>query len=438
MNAPASSPAHLPAYGPLIEHFLIDRGLVFLNHGSFGATPRGVLDAQQRLRVRVEADPVAWFGRDLEPQMDAARAQVAAFIDAPEDQIVPVVNATHAVSTIVASLGLRAGDELLTTTHEYNACNNALRQAEARWGAKVVAVPFPWPLRRTAEVTAALVAGVTPRTRLVLVSYITSASGIALPAAEMTRSLLTRAAEVGNTQLAVLIDGAHAPGYLDLSVRELAAAGASYFTGNLHKWACGPKGSAVLWVKPDLHDRTPPLVVSHGFNAGRTDRPRFRMMHDYVGSTDYTPWLCAPAAIAQVGAMAGSWVRVRARCGEMIDGALGVLKDRLGELGEGVGEIACPRRAVGQMAAVVLPNRASPAPFDPASPFDPLYHALYNRWKIQVPVYGILRPDGTRGRVVRISAALYNAPEQYEYLAGALHAELVAELKAERLAERGA
>lgn len=434
---PHDQPRHeLPSYDPLAEHFLVDRGLVFLNHGSFGAVPHVVLAAQSEVRRRCEADAVAWFARDLEGAMDASRERIADFIDAPAEEIAPVVNATAGVSTVVASLGftpagLAPGDELLTSTHEYNACNNALRLAESRWGVRVVPVKFPWPLASIDEVQHALVAGVTDRTRLALVSQITSPSGIVLPVADITRALLARARELGNHRLAVMVDGAHAPGFIDLSVRQLARAGASYFTGNMHKWVCGPKGSAVLWVCPELHDATPPLIVSHGLNAARPGRSRFRLMHDYVGSMDYSPWLCVPDAIDHVASMTtGGWPGVRARCRALLTIALDLLHQHLSDLGPGAGALACPPEAIGQMAAVILPNHPSPPPVDPAHPFDPLYHALYHKWKIQVPVFGVLKPDGTRGRVVRISAALYNSQDQFAYLARAIRAEVLAERSA--------
>jgi isopenicillin-N epimerase len=426
----------LPPYAPLASEFLVDRGLVFLNHGSYGAVPQAVLSAQQAVRERCEQDPVAWFGRDLEGQMDAAREAIARFIDAPPEQIAPVMNATAGVSTVVASLaltpaGLRPGDELLTTSHEYNACNNALRLAQRRHDLMLVTVPFPWPVSGPEQVISALCAGVTPNTRLALVSHITSPSGITLPAAQITRALLARARELRNDRLAVLIDGAHAPGYLSLSVRELANAGASYFTGNLHKWVCGPKGSAVLWVSPELAEHTPPLIVSHGLNAARPDRSRFRLLQDYVGSADYSPWLCAPVAIQHVPALLGpqgTWQAVRAACQAMLAGALAAIRAELTSLDDPVaGTLACPPDMIGQMAALRLPDHPNPPPVDPAQPYDPLFWALYRKWRIQVPIYGVLRPDATRARVVRISAALYNHPDQYRYLARALRAEILAE-----------
>ncbi|MBM3984753.1 MAG: aminotransferase class V-fold PLP-dependent enzyme, partial [Planctomycetes bacterium] len=156
------------------RHWALDPAVTFLNHGSFGACPRPVLAAQQRWRERLEAEPVRFMVRELEPALDAARAALAAFVGARPQDLAFVPNATTGVSTVLASLALQPGDELLTTDHAYNACRNALDRTAARSGARVVVVRVPFPLRDADEVVAPLLAAATPRTRLALLDHVTS------------------------------------------------------------------------------------------------------------------------------------------------------------------------------------------------------------------------------------------------------------------------
>lgn len=420
----------LPPYGPLVEHFLIDRGRVFLNHGSFGATPRAALTLQEQLRARVEADPVEWFAEAVEPLLDEARAKIAAFVDADEAGLMLIANATAGVSNVVRNLDLRPGDELLTSSHEYNACSNALRAAADAHVARGVNVTvattvLPCPVSGDDEVVAAIVGGITRQTRLLLLSHITSPSGLILPALRIVREAVARAKALGNERFEVLVDGAHAPGYIELSVRSFLEAGAAYYTGNLHKWACGPKGTAFLAVRAEKAGEFTPLIVSHGYNSLRADRSRFRQMADYVGSIDYTPWLAVPACVDLVGSFSPTgWPGVRAMQAELRREAVRILSERLKPLGGGAGETLGPEHMLGAMAAVTLPAHKVPVAFDPRKPFDPVYYALREKWKVQIPAYSLLTGDGTRRRVVRFSAGVYNAPGQFAYLADALVAEL--------------
>lgn len=280
------------------DAFTLDPAITFLNHGSFGACPRVVQERQQQLRAQLESEPVRFMARELEPLLDAARARLAAFVGAQPADLAFVPNATTGVNAVLRSLRFEPGDELVTTNHGYNACTNALRFVAERSGARVVVAHVPFPLADTREAQDAVLAAVTPRTKLVLLDQVTSPTALVLPVAPLVEMLEGRGVRV-------LVDAAHAPGMVPLA---LDAAGASYTTGNLHKWVCAPKGAAFLHVRRDRQAEVRPAVISHGANSPRTDRSRFQLEFDWTGTDDPTPALCVPAALDAMAAMhPGGW-----------------------------------------------------------------------------------------------------------------------------------
>ncbi|MEI8257826.1 MAG: aminotransferase class V-fold PLP-dependent enzyme, partial [Deltaproteobacteria bacterium] len=353
----------MPQRSPLAIHWGLDPATTFLNHGSFGATPHAVLAVQRALRDRLESQPVRFMVRDLEPLLDAARTALAGLIGADADDLAFLPNATTGVNTALAACSLQAGDELLTTDHEYNACRNALEATARRTGATVVVARVPFPLSAAAEVTEALLARVTPRTRLVLIDHVTSPTGLVLPLAEIIAALRARGIDT-------LVDGAHTVGMVPL---DLASLGATYYTGNLHKWLCAPKGAAFLWVRRDLQSTVRPLVISHGANSPRADRSRFRLEFDWTGTADPTPYLAVPAAIAFMQCvLPGGLEAVMAHNRGLALAARKILCESLGVAPP------APDDMIGSLAAVTLPD-GDVAP--PRSPFylDALQEALYAR-----------------------------------------------------------
>jgi isopenicillin-N epimerase len=384
----------------LSRHWTLDARIEFLNHGSFGACPSRILEVQDELRARMERQPVLFLSRELEALFDQARGALATFVDADPDDLAFMPNATSGVSTVVRSLRLAPGDELLTTDHEYNACRNALRAME-RVGARVVVASVPWPSVTAGQVIDAVLGAVTPRTRLVLIDHVTSPTGLVFPVETLVRALEERGVDT-------LVDGAHAPGMVPLSVRRI---GAAYYTGNCHKWLCTPKGSGFLHVRRDRQDGMLPLAVSHGYNSNRTDRSRFRLLFDVGGTDDPTPFLCIPEAIRFLGSLLpGGWPELMRRNRALAVEGRALLCQALR-----IAEPA-PEDMIGSLASVPLPDSRGPAP-DPGSLYDPLQRTLYDRHRIEVPVFTF--PEHPR-RLVRISAQLYNSRRQFELLARAL------------------
>jgi isopenicillin-N epimerase len=372
--------------------YALDPDIVHVNHGSFGACTHLALDAQHALRTRLEAAPTRFFVIEWEGLLDAARDRLAAFVGADPAGLAFVPNTTTAVSTVLASLTLGAGDELIATDHTYGACRNALDAIAARSGARVVVARIPFPLTDPAQAAAAIVDAVTPRTRLALIDHVSSATSLVFDVAAIATALAARG-------VAVLVDGAHAPGQVDLDVAALAAAGVSYYAGNCHKWLCAPKGSAFLWVDADRRKTVRPLTTSHGVRPGSA-RSRYWSEHDWTGSHDPTSFLSVPAAIDAGVTLAGSWPRIRDRNHRL---ALAARDAALAILG---GQPPAPDAMVGSM--VTLPVRLPPG----VAAAGLERQLLTTGWEIP-----ILDWPGLGMTSIRISSAAYNKLADAEAIA---------------------
>jgi len=388
--------------------WLLDPDVTFLNHGSFGACPRPVMDDQQRWRERLEHEPVRFLARDLEGLMDEARKKVAAFLGADPTDLAFVPNTTTGVNAVLRSLTFVPGDELLLTSHEYNACANAVRFAAQAAGAEVVVVDLPFPCTGPDQISERVLSAAGPRTRLVLLDHVTSPTGMILPLDHMVSELDRRGIDT-------LVDGAHSPGMLPV---ELDRLGAAYYTGNLHKWVCAPKGAAFLHVRRDRQDAIRPLAISHGANSQRTDRSRFQLEFDWMGTFDPSAYLAVPRALDfMAGLSPDGWPGVMAANRRLALEARRVL----------CGALSCappaPDSMIGSLASLPLPDGThdpSPSPLYQ----DPLQEHILEKSGIQVPVMPWPAPPR---RLLRISAQIYNRPDDYRRLAAVLVPLLAAE-----------
>lgn len=384
------------------DFWLLDPSIVFLNHGSFGSCPRPVLEYQAEIRRRMERQPVQFFVRDLEPLLDAARAALAEFLGANADNLVFVPNATAGVNTVLRSLHFQRGDQVIVTDQEYNACRNALDIVAERCGIEVVVARIPFPIGHEQQAIEPILDAVTARTRLLLIDHITSQTGLVLPIEKMVRELAQRGVDT-------LVDGAHAPGMIPLNLEQL---GAAYYTGNCHKWICAPKSAAFLHLRPDRQKQIRPLSISHGANSPRTDRARHLIEFGWTGTWDASAYLSVPEAIRRMGnLLPGGWPELMQRNRALALEARDILCAAL-RLPK-----PCPDSMIGSLAAMPLPDGESVAP--PKSPLylDPLQEQLWREHRIEVPVIPWPKPPG---RVLRISAQMYNSRRQYEALAAAL------------------
>ena len=383
------------------HHWILDDTVAFFNHGSVGACPRRVLEAQQDWRDRMERNPVRFFARELEPALDAAKEALARFLHCRADELAFVCNATTGVNTILRSLPFVAGDELLTTNHAYNACQNALRERAEQCGCKVVVVHLPLPVIAVDQYMERICAAVSPRTRLLLIDHVTSPTALIMPLENIIREMAQR-------RVMTLVDGAHAPGMLPLNLDNL---GADFYTGNCHKWLCAPKGSAFIHISAEHRAMMRPLVISHGANSRRKDRTRFRLEFDWTGTRDPSPFLSIPTAIDFLqNALPGGCDALYHHNRSLALKARRIIAHALAL------ELPCPDAMIGSMASLVLPagvlERLFPEGFNDAAS-----SLLALRETIEVPVF----PWSESAEcLLRVSAQLYNHVEQYHHLARVL------------------
>ncbi len=379
-------------------HWQLDPGAVFINHGSFGATPIPVMERQWELRQRMERQPLLFLDRELEGLLDEVRGCLGEFLGARAEDLVFVPNATTAVNAVFNSTALRDGDEVLLSEHAYNACYNVVIEACRRSGARPVLVPTPFPGSNEDAVVGRWLGAVTQRTRLAMLDHITSPTALVMPVERLVGPMR----EMG---VVVLVDGAHAPGQLPLN---LDLIGADFYTGNCHKWLCAPKGAAFLHVRGEHQGAIRPPVISHGANSSRRDRSRFHLEFDWPGTWDPTAILSIPTALAFLKSLMSHEERMVRNHDLVLRG-----RQMLLELFEA--PAPCPEGMLGSMAAVPLPPWVRRE--GDGGRFDPLALWLWQEHRIEVPV---IKHSGVSGRLIRISAQLYNSADDYAALSEAL------------------
>jgi isopenicillin-N epimerase len=369
------------------EQYLLRPDVVFLNHGSFGARPLPVLEAAQRWQRELEAQPVEFLGRRLPDLLREARRQVAHYVGAEPDNLVFVPNATHGMNIIARSLHWQPGDEILCTDHEYGAVERTWRFMCRHTGATLRIQPLGLPMTTPAALIDELWQGVREHTRLIVISHITSPTALLLPIA----AICARAHAAG---ILVAVDGAHAPGQIDLNL-ELTRP--DFYVGNLHKWLSAPVGAGFLYALPERQELLEPLVVSWGYESLHPGPSRFQDYFEWIGTDDPSAFLSAPAAIAFQDQY--DWPTVRARCH-----ALALHARREINRITGLADIA-PDDWFVQMCAIALP------PCDSAR----LKARLYDEHHIEVPVI-----DWNDRQFVRVSIQAYNSPADVARLVEAL------------------
>ncbi len=348
----------------------------------------------------MEAEPVQFLWRRYEERLEPSRQALARFVGARARDLVFVNNATTGVNAVAGSVGLKRGDELLTTSHDYNACRNVLAGAARRAGARLVVAQVPFPVRSEDQIVESVLRVTTRRTRLAMIDHVTSPTALIFPVKRLVLELQARGIDV-------LVDGAHAPGMLPLNLNGLNAA---YYTGNLHKWVCAPKGAAFLWAREDKQADLQPPVVSHGNNTTRPGYSAFQDRFDWAGTFDPSAWMCVAAAIDFMSELLpGGWKALRSRNHNLTVQARRLLCERL-EV-----EPPCPDRMLGAMATVPLPERFQGTAKN--GKIDAEQLSLYDRFGVEVP---FVRAGDPAKRYFRISAQIYNSIDDYVQLASSL------------------
>lgn len=343
--------------------FLLDPDIAYLNHGAFGACPRPVFEQYQTLQRELERQPVDFLGigRSFERRMGEARAALAAYLNAPADDIVFHDNSTTAINQVARSLRLAPGDEVLGNDHEYGAVERTWRFVTRQTDAVYVRAALPVPVSDPETLVEQLWARVTPRTRVLVVSHVTSVTALTFP----VKTICARARAAG---LVSVVDGAHAPAYLDL---DLADIDADFYVGNCHKWLCAPKGSAFLYARRDVQPLLSPLVVSWGWETEHPGPSRFIDENEFQATRDISPRLTVPAAIAFQ--RTHDWDQVRASCRALCDEAAA----RVTAL-TGLSPIAPAATSwTGQMRTLALPE----------CDVEEVKRRLYDEHGVEVPVF---------------------------------------------------
>ena len=289
----------------LRKEYLLDPEIVFLNQGSFGATPKPVFDEYVRWNLEVERQPVEFLGRRLPALLKTSREELGRYLNADPSDLVYVDNATWAVNVIARSYALKPGDEILTTNHEYGACTMTWDWLAQKQGAKVIYQEIPLPVTTHDDFVETFWAGVTPKTKIIFMSHITSPTALIFPIKEICR----RAREAG---ILTLIDGAHAPSQLDLDMKDI---GADIYTGNLHKWLTTPRGCAFMHVRREHHVWVESLIVSWGWGRGTISESTMVERNEWQGTRDHSAFLSVPAAIKFQADH--DWPAVKRRCHDL-------------------------------------------------------------------------------------------------------------------------
>jgi isopenicillin-N epimerase len=380
----------------LKQLFLLDPEIIFLNHGSFGACPRPVFEVYQAWQRQLERQPVLFLGRQLDYFLNESRRALGEYVNAPPDDLVYIHNATHGVNIVARSLQLETGDEILTSDQEYGACDYTWEFVCEKAGARYVRQPVRLPLQTEEELIDQLWQGVTPHTKLIYLSHITSPTSLHLP----LQAICRRAHSAG---ILTVIDGAHAPGQIPL---DLLALDADFYSGNCHKWMLSPKGAGFLYAHPRVQSLVEPLVVSWGYHAAAetSSGSRFIDYLQWTGTTDPAAALSVPSAIQFMAEH--NWEGVRQECHRLLQDAV----QRICDL-TGLSPLyPLVSNFYNQMASIPLPQ---------AVQLSELKTRLYDEYHIEVPVM-----EWQGRKLLRVSVQGYNTPEDMDALVDALEALL--------------
>ncbi len=383
------------------SHFMLDPDVVFLNHGSFGACPRPVFETYQRWQAELERQPVEFLGRRFDDLLEEARKPLAAFVNCAADDLVYVPNATTGLNIVARSLRLAPGDEILTTDHEYGALDRTWTFLADKSGACYKRLPIPLPVTTHADFVERFWSGVTPRTRVIFMSHLTSPTALIFPIREICR----RAHDAG---ILTIIDGAHTAGQIPL---DLTAVGADFYSSNCHKWMMSPKGSAFLYARREVQSLVEPLVVSWGWRPEEARGSPFVQIQEWQGTRDIAAYLSVPAAIEFM--KQNNWDAVREECYETVRYA----RERVSAVTglEPISPILADEDNThwnAQMIALPLP------PCDPLQ----LKQRLYDEHKIEAPIIRFAADSDTSDyqRLIRISIQGYNDRADVDALVTAL------------------
>lgn len=371
------------------QHFLLDPGITFLNHGSFGACPKPVFEAYQGFQLELETEPVDFIVRKSPQYLKEAKNRLADFIGCDAEDFFFTANPTFAINTIMRSLNLQAGDEILATNHEYGAMDRTWNFYCKKTGAKYIRQQISLPVVSKGQLIEDFWKGYNANTKVVFLNQVSSATALIFPVKE----ICDKAQQLG---LITIVDGAHVPGHIGLDIRALNP---DFYTGTLHKWMLAPKGSSFLYVKKEFQNDIDPLVVSWGYESAAPGESQFLDYHEQQGTRDISAFLCTPMVIDFLEQ--NNWKQKAEACKKIVRDNYKRFSDLLGT------QPLCPvsEEFLGQMASI---------PVRTEKPME-LKELLYAKYKIQIPVMPL-----NGGFYLRYSINAYNSQEDLDVLYAAL------------------
>jgi isopenicillin-N epimerase len=372
------------------EFFQLRPDIHFLNHGSFGATPREVFTAYQNYQRELEVEPVQFMVKQGPELIEISKAALSTYLNVDKQDLIFVTNPSTGMNAVIKSLQLKEGDEILSTNHEYGAVDRTFDFYCKKWGSKLIKQAVPIPMESDAHFLEEFWNGLTDKTKVISISHITSQTALILPVKEICR----KARELG---IFVIVDGAHAPAFIDLDIGEI---GADVYVGACHKWMMAPKGSSFMWCRKEVQDMIEPLIVSWGYEAQYPTESRYQDWHQYQGTRDFSAFLCIPECISFMEKH--NWTAVRRASQDL-------LFDFHEELCKALNSHLLTKNPVhhlGQMCSFPIQTN------NPAK----LKEVLYEKYRIEIPIIDNVGPQV----YLRVSIQAYNAEKDLEALLSGL------------------
>jgi isopenicillin-N epimerase len=371
------------------SQFLLDPNITFLNHGSFGACPKPIFEEYQRLQLELENEPVYFIQKKSAEYLKIAKESLAKYIGCNANDFFFTPNPTFAVNTIMRSLDLKKGDEILSTNHEYGAMDRTWNFYCKKSGAKYIRQNISLPVVSKEQILEEFWSGYTSKTKIIFLNQISSATALIFPVKE----ICDKARELG---LITIIDGAHVTGQMDLDITDLNP---DFYTGTLHKWMLAPKGSSFLYVKKDFQEMLDPLVVGWGYESVSPGESQFLDYQEFQGTRDISAFLCTPKVIDFLEE--NDWKTKAKECRKIVLDNYQRFCDLLNT------QAICPITPVFLVQMASIPVKTS----NPAA----LKELLFNKYKIEIPVMPL-----NGNYFIRYSINAYNSQEDLDILYKAL------------------
>ena len=367
----------------MIDKFNLNKNITFLNHGSFGACTKKVMNEYIQYQYQLENQPVDFIEKKVPKLLALSRSKLADFLNTSSNDIVLLDNPTTAINEVIRSLQLDRGDEIITTDHEYGAMDKAWEFITEKKGANYKRVELPFPIESSKDIFSTIVNSISQKTKILFISHITSPTGIIFPVEDLCKY-------ARENNIITIIDGAHVPGHIQLDIKDLNP---DFYIGTCHKWLCTPKGVSFLYVRRNFQDSIDPLIIGWGWRDFDSNLSEFINNHEWWGTRDMSAYFCLPSALKMH------------QTKEMIDGRMHC-QSKIPIIRDIVNDITsqmkiCPNNMLGQMASMVMPN------IDHVN----LKTTLINEYKIEIPVF-----KWKNMSILRVSYQVYNTEKDIEKL----------------------